>query len=111
MSRDDAYLLDMLLAARRAAGYASSVSEEQFQRSGLHQDAIVRRLEIIGEAARHVSPQMRSMHPAIQWEKITGMRHRIAHDYRNIDQEIVWRVVSEEVPVLIDYLSRVVPPE
>lgn len=111
MSRDDAYLLDMLIAARRAAQFASGISENEFRNSLLHQDAIIRRLEIVGEAAGRVSDVGRAQHPNIEWRKITGMRHRLAHDYRNVDLDIVWAVVTTEIPVLIRYLERVVPPE
>jgi uncharacterized protein with HEPN domain len=111
MSRDDAYLLDMLIAARHAAEHTIDVSEERFRGSQLHQDAIVRELEVIGEAARRVSDATRARHQTIEWTKITGMRHRLAHDYRNVDLNIVWFVVSVEVPALIAYLQQVVPPE
>src|SRR5207248_1718232 len=72
MSRDDAFLLDMLLAARLVAEYARDLSNQSFRDSQLHQDAIVRRLEVVGEAARHVSEATRRQHPAIEWNKITG---------------------------------------
>src|SRR5882672_9565318 len=111
MWRDDAYFLDMLIAARRAAQFASDVSEEQFRESRLHQDAIIRVLEILGEAARRVSDGARHEHPAIEWSKITGMRHRLAHDYRNVDLSIVWAVVTSELPALIAYLEHIVPPD
>ncbi len=111
MSRDDTYLLDMLIAARHAAKFARSTSKDEFQSSRLHQDAIAHELEIIGEAARHVSDETRKKHTRIEWQKITGMRNRIIHDYRHLDQEIVWRVVTTEVPDLIEYLQRVVPLE
>ena len=111
MSRDDAYLLDMLIAARQVAKYASELSESDFRVNQLYQDAIIRELEIVGEAARHVSVDARAMHSRIEWEKVTGMRHRLAHDYRNVDLDIVWSVVATEVPALIEYLSRIVPPD
>jgi uncharacterized protein with HEPN domain len=111
MSRDDAFLLDMLLAARMVAEYAGGLSEEQFRERPLHQDAIIRRLEVIGEAARHVSESTRKRHPTIEWAKVTGMRHRLAHDYRNVNLTIVWSVATSEVPALIAYLQRIVPPD
>jgi len=89
MSRDDAYLLDMLIAARHASDYSAG----------------------LGEAARRVSEATRSHHAQIEWSKITGMRHRLAHDYRNVDLDIVWSVVTREVPNLIAYLQKVVPPD
>ena len=107
MSHDDAYLLDMLLSARLIAEYADGLSEEQLRASQLHQDAIIRRLEIIGEAARQVSQTTRGAHPAIEWAKITGMRNRLAHDYRSIDMDVVWIVVVREIPTLIAYLQHI----
>jgi uncharacterized protein with HEPN domain len=111
MSRDDSYMLDMLIAARKASEHAAGLSEERFHESALHQDAIIRKLEVIGEAARRVSEATRSQHSQIEWSKITGMRHRLAHDYRNVDLDIVWSVVTTELPALINYLQRVVPPD
>jgi uncharacterized protein with HEPN domain len=77
MQRDDAYLLDMLLAAQRAAQHVSGIEPDQFATSLLHQDAVIRELEIVGEAARRVSDPMKADHPAIDWAGIIGMRHRL----------------------------------
>jgi uncharacterized protein with HEPN domain len=111
MSRDDAYLLDMLISARLVAQYALGLTEDRFRRSEMHQDAIIRRLEIIGEAARHVSQETRAEHPKVEWDQMTGMRHRLAHDYRNVDLDIVWSVTTAEIPSLIAYLQHIVPPD
>lgn len=111
MSRDDTYLLDMLIAAKHATEFASTVSEEEFRHSRLHQDAIVYELQTIGEAAAHVSVEGRAEHTTVEWSKIIPMRHRLVHDYRNIDLDIVWAVVNHEVADLIEYLERVVPPD
>jgi uncharacterized protein with HEPN domain len=111
MQRDYAYLLDMLLAAQRAAQHVNGVVEEQFVSSLLHQDAVIRELEVIGEAARRVSEETKTEHSAIDWAGIIGMRHRLIHDYRNIRVDIVWHVVTREVPQLIRDLEQIVPPE
>ena len=73
------------------------------------QYALVHLVQIIGEAARQVSPEKRSSLPAIPWHQIIGMRHRIVHDYINIDTDIVWEVVSVELEPLLAELTRVVP--
>ena len=111
MQRDDAYLLDMLIAARRAAQHASGLNAEQFASSLLHQDASVRELQIIGEAARSVSEPTKFEHPQIDWAGIIGMRHRLVHEYRHIRIDVVWDVLQNEVPLLIRDLERIVPPE
>jgi uncharacterized protein with HEPN domain len=111
MSRDDAYLLDMLEAARRALEYAADLTFETFSQNNRDQDAIIRRLEIVGEAARSVSEAYREDHPEIPWPAIVGMRHRLAHDYRRIDVDVVWETVQQKIPELIAQLERLVPPE
>jgi uncharacterized protein with HEPN domain len=111
MRLDDAYLLDMLLAARRAAQHVSAVQPEQFASSLLHQDAVVRELQVVGEAARKVSDETKAETPHIDWTGIIGMRHRLVHDYRHIRIDLVWSVLTHEVPLLIQHLEQIVPPE
>jgi len=67
MQRDDAYLVDMLLAARRATRFCEGITWEEFQKSDLHQYAVFKAIEILGEAARLVSDETRSTHPQIPW--------------------------------------------
>jgi uncharacterized protein with HEPN domain len=111
MRRDDAYLLDMLIAARRAAQHVRDLDAEQFASSLLHQDAAVRQLQIIGEAARQVTEETRREHPQIDWAGITGMRHRLVHEYRRVRIDVVWDVLRHEVPPLVRYLEQIVPPD
>ena len=111
MPRDDAFLLDMVLAARRATAYVIGVDPAAFASSLLHQAAVMRELQIIGEAAGRVSEQTKNRHPHIDWAGVTGLRHRLVHDYRNIRIDIVWHVLQNEVPLLIADLEKIVPPE
>lgn len=76
MRRDDAYLLDMLIAARDASGFLAGLPFERYQASRLHQLAALKALENIGEAAGRVSEQTRLSHPEIPWREITGLRPR-----------------------------------
>ncbi len=80
MRRDDAYLLDMLLAARKIRDFTQGVSQERFQQDELMQHAIMRLIQIIGEAARKVSQEFRQAHPAIPWRQSIGMRHRLVRE-------------------------------
>ena len=111
MWRDDAYLLDMLLAARRIQKYAHGYDFERFEDDEVLQDAIMRRIQIIGEAARKVSPEFKEAHPEILWTDIIGMRHRLIHEYFQIIPEKVWETVVEDIPTLVSQIEPLVPPE
>lgn len=81
---DAALLLDMLLAARDARSFVAGMDESGFRQSRLHQYAVIRSLEIIGEAAGKVSAATQAMLPDIPWREITGMRHRLIHGYAEV---------------------------
>ena len=73
--------------------------------------ALAHLLQTIGEAARHVSPGFRETHPEIPWHAIVAMRHRVVHDYMNVDEDVVWKTATAEIPPLLEQLSRLNPPE
>ena len=73
--------------------------------------SIVHLLQIIGEAARRVSPDVKVGHPEVEWQDITGMRHKIVHEYKRIDLDEVWRTATEDVPKLIATLSQFMPSD
>ncbi|MEF8713911.1 MAG: DUF86 domain-containing protein [Accumulibacter sp.] len=110
MWRDDVYLLDMLLAASDAREFAKDLDWQRFSASDLHQSAIIRKLEIIGEAAGRVSGEFQSRHPEIPWPEIVALRNRLIHGYRTVRLGLVWQVVQEELPTLIEMLQPLVPP-
>ena len=72
---------------------------------------LVHWVQVIGEAASRVSHKTLASHPGIPWRRIVGMRHRIVHDYMNIDEDILWEVVTRSLPELIEILTPLVPPE
>jgi len=84
---------------------------EGFQQSELHQNAVMRPLEIIGEAARLVSQQTRQAHPEIPWEQMIGMRNRLIHEYFRVNLKTVWETVQNDLPRLIALIEPLVPPE
>ena len=112
MRRDDAsYLLDMLVAARDAVVFADGLSFSEFARDQRTQLAILKCVEIVGEAASRVSAETREAHPAIPWREIVGMRNRLVHAYFEIDLRLVWDTVRNDLPPLIVQLEPLVPPE
>jgi len=111
MQRDEAYLLDMLLSARDARNVIEQLTLEQFRSSRTHQLASFKALETIGEAAARISDTFRAEHPEISWRAIIGMRNRLIHAYFKVDLETVWTTIQDDLPVLIDRLQLLVPPE
>jgi uncharacterized protein with HEPN domain len=111
MWRDDAYLLDMLLAARKVMKYVQGVDFERFDQDEIVQDAVMRRIQIIGEAARKISPEFKEAHPEISWSEIIGMRHKLIHEYFRIISEKVWETVANDIPTLIVLIEPLVPPD
>lgn len=111
MRRDDAYVLDMLLAARKVLEFTDAVSWERFSRDELVQNAVMRQIQIIGEAARSVSPGYQNDHEQVPWGDIIGMRNRLVHEYFRILPRRVWDVVEKDIPRLIQVLEPLVPDE
>jgi uncharacterized protein with HEPN domain len=109
--RDAALLLDMRLAAEDAIGFVATLDEQAFLASNLHQSAVIRKLEVIGEAAGRVSKAFRATHPNIPWREMTGLRHRLIHGYGDVRLDIVWRVATEKLRGLIVTLAPLIPPD
>ncbi|MDE2476862.1 MAG: DUF86 domain-containing protein [Alphaproteobacteria bacterium] len=109
--RDAALLLDMLLAGRDALSFVERLTEAAFLASRLHQNAVIRSLEIIGEAAGKVSAETQAAHPEIPWREVTGMRHRLIHGYGEVGLDLVWMVVRDRIMPLIAALEPLVPAE
>ena len=111
MRHDNAYLLDMLLAAREARKFAADVTFAAFEQNRMAQLAILKAVEIVGEAASRVSVAGKKAHPEIPWTEIVGMRNRLVHGYFNINLQRVWETVQEDLPRLVLQLEALVPPE
>ena len=111
MNRDAIHLADILSSARMITAYISDVSRHAFLEDTQLQDAVIRRLEIIGEAAGRVSQQCRDESLDVPWSKMRGMRNRVIHRYDDIDMEVVWETVEQDIPRLIVQLEGLVPEE
>ena len=111
MQRDNAYLLDILEAARLALDYVGKKTKEEFLNDSQCQDAVIRRIEIIGEAAGRVSDETKSTFPNLPWSEMVGMRNVMIHDYDDVDMVIVWETVQNDLPPLISALESTLPPE
>lgn len=108
--RDAGYLLDMLRHARRVAQAVRGRTLEEYAADEDLRLAVERRIEIIGEAAGRVSLAFREAHPEIPWRKIVAQRNVLAHEYGEVEDEILWQVATVSVPELIALLEPLVPP-
>ena len=111
MDRDAVHLLDILDSARKIKTYIEGVARDEFLCDTRLQDSIVRRLEIIGEAAARVSAESREKYPDIPWAAIRGMRNRMIHRYDDIDMGIVWETVRRDIPRLIQMIEPLAQSE
>lgn len=99
MRDDSAYLLHIRDAIRRVLGYTTD-GKDAFFADPKTQDAVVRNLEIIGEAAKSLSESTKALEPEVPWKKIAGMRDKVIHQYFGVDLSLVWDVVERELPSL-----------
>jgi len=111
MDRDLSCLIDILVSVRLVESYVGKVTREMFFQDTQLQDSVIRRIEIIGEAARRVSPVMREKYPQIPWTEMVGMRNRMIHEYDDIDLPIVWNTVQQDLPQLLQLIEPLVPSE
>jgi uncharacterized protein with HEPN domain len=101
MARDHLlYLEDILKSARKIRRYVEDMTLESFRTDDLVIDAVVRNLEIIGEAAKHVPDDIKQRHPEVAWRGMAGLRDVLTHHYFGIHLETVWDIVDQEIPVL-----------
>jgi len=106
--RDAAYLWDMLDAARTIIKLTAEMSLPAYEEDRRTQLATERALEIVGEAAGKVSKTFREQHPEIPWRQIIGQRNVLIHEYGQVRNDRIWRVVKESIPQLIDMLKPMV---
>ncbi|RJR14748.1 MAG: DUF86 domain-containing protein [Nitrospiraceae bacterium] len=111
MQRDIAYVLDILLSAKDARQFTEGMDYEAFLNDRKCQLAVVRCLEVIGEATKRLSETFRENHPLIHWSEMAGMRDVLIHAYDRVDLERVWTTLRDDLPTLIENLEGIVPPE
>jgi uncharacterized protein with HEPN domain len=100
------YVQDMLESAQKAQAFAQGMSETDFQNDEKTQYAIVRALEILGEAAKKVPQDIRRAYPEIPWREISGTRDKLIHDYTGVNLAVIWRTLQTDLPPLIQQLKQ-----
>lgn len=110
MQRDAASLLDILDSAQLVQRYVGGKTLQDLLEDVGLQDKVVRRFEIIGEAARRLSDETRDRLGSVPWRAVVGLRDVLIHDYDEVDYEELWDIVQNDLPRLIELIEPLVPP-
>ncbi len=108
MVKDDlAYVEHILDCIRKIKEFSEGISFREFSSNELIQDAIIRNIEIIGEASKKISSDTKQIYFEIPWKEISGMRDKLIHDYLGVDVEVVWRTIKEDIPILESQIREI----
>ncbi len=106
MSRDESlYLIDIQESCEKVLKFTKGMTYKEFVHDDLHFDAVLRNLEIIGEAVKNISEETRQKYPNVKWRKIGGFRDIVAHEYFGVNDETVWDIVENEIPSLLSIVK------
>lgn len=101
MTKDNfVYLKHILDAIERIEEYIKEINQDSFLKNNLVQSAVIREIEVIGEATKRLSNEFREKYSNIPWKKIAGMRDKLIHDYFGVDIDAVWDTVEKDIPIL-----------
>lgn len=108
MKKDfNVYLKDILDSINDVLNFIGDMSFDEFEKDRKTFNAVVRSLEIIGEAAKHIPENLRVQYPAVPWKKMSGMRDKLIHEYFGIDAELVWEVAVSDLPKIKPHIEKI----
>jgi uncharacterized protein with HEPN domain len=107
MKDDYVYIDHILVCIRKILDYTKEVSQSEFERNELIQDAVIRNIEIIGEASKKISKDLKSTFHEIPWREISAMRDKLIHDYMGVDKEVVWKTIKEDIPFIQSLMQKI----
>lgn len=101
------YLDDIIIACTHILDYTAGYTFATFERDQKTIDAVIRNIEIIGEASRKIPETIKSRYPEISWRESTAMRNIVAHEYFGIDLEIIWQTIKQDIPKLKSDIEKI----
>ncbi len=105
------YIAHMLEMSQKAVNLIEGIDRHDYDQDETLRLALTHLVQVIGEAAQRVSLESRGAYPDVPWKEIVGMRNRIVHDYLNVDEDVIWEVIRQDLPPLITVLEKIIPPE
>jgi uncharacterized protein with HEPN domain len=105
---EEVYLNDVLESIKKIERYTKGVRESGFCQDSQLQDAVLKRLEIIGEAVKNISVSIRKKHSEIPWKEIAGLRDVLIHEYFGVNQKRVWKVIINRLPILKKQIKQII---
>lgn len=107
MKDDLAFIEHILLCIDKIQQYTKNINSQDFIKNELIQDAVIRNIEIIGEATKKISKDLKSQYHEIPWKEMSGMRDKLIHDYFGVDVDVVWQTVKEDIPYLKSLIESI----
>jgi len=108
---DKEFLLDMLFACEKIIEYTKYLDFEHFSEDEKTIDAVVRNIEILGEAVKNISADLKEKYPEVEWSMIARTRDKLIHSYFGLDIDILWKITQKNIPVLKDKIERIIKLE
>ncbi len=107
MKDDKAYIEHILLSISKVKEYTKDIDKNGFEKNSMVQDAVIRNIEIIGEATKKVSNNLKKTYPEIPWKEMAGMRDKLIHDYMGVGTDVVWKTIRVDLPFLEKLLKDI----
>jgi len=107
MKDDLAYIEHILDCLRKIKEYTRNLSKDDFIENELIQDAVIRNIEIIGEATKKISLNLKQAYSEIPWKEMAGMRDKLIHDYLGVDIEVIWKTIESDIPALDEMIRKI----
>jgi uncharacterized protein with HEPN domain len=107
MKDDLAYIDHILLCISKIKNFTKDLTIEDFQKNEMVQDAVIRNIEVIGEASKKVSSNLKTSYYEIPWKEMAGMRDKLIHDYLGVDIQVVWNTIEIDIPFLENLLKKI----